>query len=89
MNNLLTEDEAKAKWCFNDLSGRCVAGKCMAWRWSAQEHEQMLTPCDEAPPDGEGWVTVGVYSSQHGGGLVWKRPPADQRGCCGLAGDPK
>lgn len=30
---ILTEEQAKTKWCPNDDSNGCGASICMAWRW--------------------------------------------------------
>lgn len=44
---MMTEEEAKQKWCFQlpDQCDKCIASKCMAWRWfyahsSAQSYNE-------------------------------------------------
>jgi hypothetical protein len=56
MTDLLTEDEAKAKWCplagtprFTHQSEECVGSACMAWRAGVWDHQRNLKPEDRTP----------------------------------------
>lgn len=43
---LLTEEEAKEKWCpqLEDQRDRCIGCACMAWRWArVKETQSFLT----------------------------------------------
>ena len=67
---LLTEEEAKWKWCPQAHDGsdqRCVVSHCMAWRWDLPKEFEKLKRESENKP----------HKSPHQKG--WK-------GFCGLAG---
>lgn len=85
---LLTEEEAKAKWCpqaqiaagpaSNDIQ-TCCASNCMMWRWG--KDNLMLkppwTPADWTPPEG--------FRLREDGNTE----RIDSVGYCGLAGNPE
>jgi hypothetical protein len=104
--NTVTEAEAAKKscinWAFNpDKFTACIGSQCMAWRWSDDGFEDVLTrhefegydaPSDYAPPrpDGDGWVEMKdetiFRTPRRGNPVFWKRPWGDRRpGFCGLA----
>lgn len=76
---LLTEEEAKTKWCVrspieptleNAFAKTCEASDCMAWRWDAEGYEEAITAYEDAA---------------NIGGITHREVPVS-RGYCGLAG---
>jgi hypothetical protein len=76
---MLTEDEAKQKWCprLPDQRDKCIASACMAWRWGpdACRHKERGTIHD-----------IGAMNAQYSDASEYERLPAS--GFCGLAGQP-
>ena len=70
---MLTEEEAKTKWCPTQLlassPGYCAGSRCMAWQWVWEDDF-------DAPP-----VMVGDGTA--------RTPRKRNRGFCGLAGRPE
>jgi|HubBroStandDraft_1064217.scaffolds.fasta_scaffold778719_2 hypothetical protein len=92
---LVTEDDAKTKWCpFTrvgeqasgaaenrpDGSFNCIGSACMAWRWK-DDIERRWT---QDAPEGDGWQRVEAI----GGVAHWVRTHKTPHGFCGIAGHP-
>lgn len=96
---MMTEDEARKKWCPNllsladiDVDIHCVASDCMAWRW-------LPLMCDDA------WIAAVKKAAEELGDKSPNRnkaaahvnanradyglPTSPTHGFCGLAGRPE
>lgn len=101
---LLTEPEAKQKWCphyrsTGDCDNRqmtlpgvfCIASACMAWRW--QSDGSLNKPTRVHPSvlatHWQGWRVTDPTPDANG--FVEISPPASkaERGYCGIAGKPE
>ena len=84
---ILTEEEARKKWCCNGRNCEavninsmetqydhpdCQASKCMAWRWTDPETFTEYEPVNPDDPMS----------------AVYPKADIDRRGYCGLAGRP-
>ena len=70
-----------ADMCCPFMDGKkCVAFKCMGWRWIGYAYETTKTPIGMGP-EGSGWLSLG----QVDGMSVWKRPRNNEtrKGYCG------
>jgi hypothetical protein len=87
---MMTEEEAKTKWCPAakiPLSSLCIGSACMAWRAVVTRERPRLVQENEV----DAWKRVGWTESGEpdGFGLVAIIPPPPQsEGFCGLAGKP-
>ena len=80
---LLSEQEAKTKWCVRTNIMKCVASDCMGWRWATTT----VTGLANVPPDANTeWAPSGPkFTGDDGRELQrWELV----RGYCGLAGKP-
>lgn len=96
---LLTEEEARKKWCPFAGEGRlmlgpsgdprCIASECMAWRWKHKKVERERTDrvADQIMNDEALKTGRHVRRVPHGCGNGYDLLIIDGVGYCGLAGE--
>ncbi len=65
---------------------RCIAGACMAWRWSDELGVPMRVNPAVLADHWKGWTVTDPEPDAQG--LIGISPPLPQHGYCGLAGKP-
>lgn len=82
---LVTEADAKTKWCPHQGPHRslCLGTGCMAWRW-AESETQTIVSVAGPKPEGDGWERL--ESNDEAPATRWQRVRPDRKGLCGLAG---
>lgn len=97
---LLTEEEAKKKWCPETGEEKCIASGCMAWRWGEKSYQFRIldstqtTKKEKKELEKEGWKLIHREVNKkdpYSNTWTWRRPMPDgtDRGYCGLAGKPE